>query len=82
MKQLNVIPRYLHVSAGNYTEEMFPSHHPFASCTGIMTDGDIHQGVVVFSLLVMNWGVTLGFSWTANLGLPGDEITISYTDDE
>jgi len=82
MKQLNVIPRYFHVSAGNYTASMFPNNHPLATSTGIMTDGCLESGVVVVSLLLVNWGVTIGVSWSAQLGLPEDEPTITYTDDE
>ena len=69
MKQVNVIPGYFHVSAGNYASTLFPESHPFASATGILTDGDIEEGVVVFSFLLMNWGLAFGISWTDALGI-------------
>ena len=67
MKQFNVIPGYFHVSVGDYGSTLFPANHPFASNTGIMTDGDIEEGTIVVALLLVNWGVCLGISWSCQL---------------
>lgn len=69
MKELHIVPGYLHVSGGNYTESMH-SHgaNPMTSCTGVVTDGDIEEGVFIIGFMLMSWGFAVGFSWTGQLG--------------
>ena len=68
MRELHLIPGYLHVSAGNYTDAMFPHAAPLCTCTGILTDGDIDDGVVIVGAMLVNFGFAIGFSWTGVLG--------------
>lgn len=64
MKELAIIRGYLHLSFGNYSQPMFFGANELTTCTGIVTDGDLHDGVVVVGVMLMNWGIALGVSWT------------------
>lgn len=73
MIEVTLIPGYLHVSVGNYQEAMTPNCHPLISVTGIVTDGDIEQGVVIIGALLMSWGFAIGISWNGNMGEPNEQ---------
>ena len=69
MKELHIIPGYLHVSYGNYTDAMHGAGaNPLTTMTGIATDGDIEDGVLILGFMLMSWGFAVGVSWTGQLG--------------
>jgi len=68
MREFHLIPGYLHFSCGNYSEAMFYYVAGLASCTGVVTDGDLEDGVLIVGAMVVNWGFAVGVSWTGALG--------------
>ena len=69
MREFHLIPGYLHVSVGNYEDAIFGTWaNPLTTVTGVMTDGDIEEGVVIAGFLCLNWGCAFGVSWTGQLG--------------
>lgn len=75
MKQVSLIGNYVHVSFGNYEENLFPMHpeDTLASFTGIVTDGDLETGTFLLGAVIANWGFALGFSTQGRLTLPPTE---------
>jgi len=69
MKEASIIPGYVHVSGGNYQESMYAGFaNPLTTCTGIVTDGDLEEGVLIIGFMLMSWGFAFGISWQGNLG--------------
>ena len=68
MRESHLIPRYLHVSYGNYTDAVFAAAQPLTTASGLITDGDIEEGVVIIGFMLMNWGFSIGISWSGQLG--------------
>ena len=69
MREFTLIPGILHVSGGNYAESMHGSWaNPMTTCTGIVTDGDLEDGVIIIGFLLMSWGFAIGLSWSKQLG--------------
>jgi len=74
MKQVSILGNYIHVSFGNYEENLFPMHpeDTLASFTGIVTDGDLKTRTGLLGFVVVNWGFAIGISLDGGLTLPED----------
>ncbi len=72
MKQVSLIGSYVHLSFGNYEENLFPLHpeNTLASFTGIVTDGELENGTFLLGAVIANWGFAFGISTQGRLHLP------------